>query len=446
MNDFQEIIAEIEELLNEKKYHETYLKCISEIRRNPHLAQVWVLLGQALLFMNAGKMAEMVFNRAVLLDPKAAWAKDIPEIISRVPKGKELAEVMNLFNTDKPQVTAAVLCKNESRCIERCLSSITPAVDEILVIDTGSTDNTLEIVKTFPKARIVHFEWCDDFSAARNFGLKHINTEWVIWIDADEYLNPEDISAVKEVAGLFQQFSQPSAIGIVKQDIIGDKILDDYGEYRMFKITHNFKFWGKIHERAGGAENCDDPAIYRTYVRIRFFHDGYNKNQLFDKNKIERNLRLLEKAVEDNPKDARPLYFYARELIASNNSQKASEILKIAETLHLQQQDKKSIFSIYLLQIKAYINIEDYTSAENICIKILDAFPNFPDALYYLAYMQLQKSRQFLKLAENFILELKNTSKDYHGKLPPNSDIINYQADSLLSEIRSDFSKYTDSL
>ena len=91
----------------------------------------------------------------------------------------------------------SLVVKNEAHQIDRCLSSVGDCVDEILVLDTGSTDDTIERARAYG-ARIEHFEWCDDFAAARNAALSMIQTDWVLVLDADEWLLPDAIGAIHE--------------------------------------------------------------------------------------------------------------------------------------------------------------------------------------------------------------------------------------------------------
>lgn len=84
-------------------------------------------------------------------------------------------------------ISACLIVRNESLVLERCLSSLSGAVDEIVVVDTGSTDATPEIAAGFG-ARVCRYDWCDDFSAARNVGLDAASCDWVLTIDAHEYL------------------------------------------------------------------------------------------------------------------------------------------------------------------------------------------------------------------------------------------------------------------
>ena len=91
---------------------------------------------------------------------------------------------------DKPSITACLIVKNEERFLDKCLQSLQGTADQIVVVDTGSTDRTVEIARTHD-AEIHHFEWCDDFAAARNFSLEKARGDWVLILDADEVLTPE---------------------------------------------------------------------------------------------------------------------------------------------------------------------------------------------------------------------------------------------------------------
>ena len=88
-----------------------------------------------------------------------------------------------------PDIGAAMIVRNEERFLDDCLASIAGQVDEIVLVDTGSTDLTLEIAGRYG-ARIIEYPWSDDFSAARNHALDHASSDWILYIDADERLGP----------------------------------------------------------------------------------------------------------------------------------------------------------------------------------------------------------------------------------------------------------------
>ncbi len=84
-------------------------------------------------------------------------------------------------------LSVCMIVRDEEKVLSRCLKSVEGIADELIVVDTGSKDNTITIAKDFD-ARVFHFEWCDDFAAARNESLKHATGDWILQIDADEEL------------------------------------------------------------------------------------------------------------------------------------------------------------------------------------------------------------------------------------------------------------------
>ena len=85
-----------------------------------------------------------------------------------------------------------MIVRDEEKNLVRCLKSVVPVVDELIIVDTGSKDNTIDIAKEFG-AKVFLFEWCDDFAAARNESLKHATGDWILQLDADDELLPTSI-------------------------------------------------------------------------------------------------------------------------------------------------------------------------------------------------------------------------------------------------------------
>ena len=94
-------------------------------------------------------------------------------------------------------ISLCMITKNEEQFLEQCLNSVKEVVNEIIIVDTGSTDKTKEIARKFTD-KIYDFEWCDDFSAARNESLKHATKDWILILDADEQLDSESIINLKK--------------------------------------------------------------------------------------------------------------------------------------------------------------------------------------------------------------------------------------------------------
>jgi glycosyltransferase involved in cell wall biosynthesis len=97
-----------------------------------------------------------------------------------------------------PTISLCMIVKNEAENLPRCLASVESLVDEMIVLDTGSTDGTVELARSLG-AQVEHFAWCDDFSQARNVALEYVTGDWVLVLDADEVLRSESIAAIKRL-------------------------------------------------------------------------------------------------------------------------------------------------------------------------------------------------------------------------------------------------------
>src|SRR5579885_2980294 len=86
------------------------------------------------------------------------------------------------------RLSLTMIVKNEAAALGRCLASVRDIVDEIIVVDTGSSDNTKEIARQY-EAKVFDFPWCDNFASARNESIRHATGQWLLWLDADEYFD-----------------------------------------------------------------------------------------------------------------------------------------------------------------------------------------------------------------------------------------------------------------
>jgi glycosyltransferase involved in cell wall biosynthesis len=210
-----------------------------------------------------------------------------------------------------PQLSLAMIVKNEARCLARCLQSIRSMVAEMIIVDTGSTDNTVEIAKGFG-AKILHFDWVNDFSAARNFALDQTNGDWILVLDADEYAS--EVLA-KEIRGFVQK---PPAIGRLKivSDFRrnGNTLRSQSFVSRLF--PRGARFQGRIHEQLVSP-------LSRVNLRGELWHDGYLETQ-----KSDRNIKLLSAELERDPGNAYLLYQLALEYTSLDQTENAFQCLQ----------------------------------------------------------------------------------------------------------------------
>ncbi len=194
---------------------------------------------------------------------------------------------------DGDTISACLITKNEAGRIADCFSSLVGRVDEIVVVDTGSTDRTIEIAKQ-AGATILHHPWDDDFSAPRNFGLEAATSDWILCIDADERLAAPGTGSIASLL----PGKQASAARLRLQPTLGST---DYSELRLFRNDPRIRFEQIIHERVVEAVRrvCEvDGTKVASALDIRLLHVGYEGNQ---DHKHARNLPLLRKAVKRNP-------------------------------------------------------------------------------------------------------------------------------------------------
>ncbi|QQZ62197.1 glycosyltransferase family 2 protein [Paenibacillus sonchi] len=188
-------------------------------------------------------------------------------------------------------ISLVMIVKNEEQTLRRCLDSVFTLVDEIIIVDTGSTDNTKQIASDY-HAKIFEYEWTNDFAAARNFALEQTTSEWSLVLDADEYISNDCADEI------YSFITHSPAIGQIKRI---DKFMSKDGvSFEQSYISRLFpsscRYSGKIHEQIVS----DLP---RVRVDVEIQHDGY-----FEKKKSDRNIPILLQVIEENPQD--PYYYY----------------------------------------------------------------------------------------------------------------------------------------
>lgn len=201
-------------------------------------------------------------------------------------------------------LSLCMIVRNEEENIERCLKSAKKIVDEIIIIDTGSTDVTKKICFGYTD-KIYDFEWNDNFAEARNFSISKASNDWVLILDADEeviYFNKESILR------FIRNKSNDKIVGRIKRINFMDdnKGLRKYSERvnRMFNKNY-FCYKGTIHEQIDSKSGED----YNTeLIDISVEHGGYLKGNMSKKDKLTRNINLLNKEIEKNLED--PYLFF----------------------------------------------------------------------------------------------------------------------------------------
>lgn len=187
-------------------------------------------------------------------------------------------------------IALVMIVRNEARCLARCLDSARAHVDDMLVLDTGSTDGTPDIARQCG-ARVAHFDWVDDFSAARNAALAQVSTPWRLVLDADEWID----SGTDALASLREQ--APDFLGLVQVD---SQVCDERGQIQQAPswlprvLPRGVTYTGRIHEQP-------QTTLPRQRLGLVLGHDGYLPAQ--QTSKAGRNRVLLQTALAEYPGD-----------------------------------------------------------------------------------------------------------------------------------------------
>jgi tetratricopeptide (TPR) repeat protein len=204
-------------------------------------------------------------------------------------------------------VSLCMIVKNEERFLEKCLASVADAVDEINIVDTGSTDRTVEIAQKFG-ARIEHHEWRNDFAWARNKSIEMATKRWIFQLDADEEVLPESITALKQLAT-----APAHLVGVWIRCVNGSNRYHGGGVIshaivRIFPNDDRIRFHGAIHEFP--SLDGSPMSLPAANSPIRIVHYGYLEEVVKERGKYERNMAIVEADVEREPEEAFHWYNY----------------------------------------------------------------------------------------------------------------------------------------
>lgn len=201
-----------------------------------------------------------------------------------------------------------MIVKDEETSVESALDSASKVVDDIVVVDTGSTDKTPAIARKFT-SRVYTFPWKDDFAAARNFAIEHVRTDWMLWLDADEQL---DVTNAKRWQQSFAAKARDADALLIKINNYFGAAVDElkmhtYGGFRLLRTAAKLRYKNPIHEHLDVSR--DDVRLdYEPVEGVLIRHFGYMDAPVKQKDKYARNMRLLEK--ERNRPDYDPWIDY----------------------------------------------------------------------------------------------------------------------------------------
>ncbi len=282
----------------------------------------------------------------------------------------------------KKKLSVCLVVRNEEKYLPRCLASVKDAADEIILVDTGSTDRTVEIARQFTD-KVFKIKWPEDFGKARNFALDKASGDWVLFLDGDEELDSQSLPAMQKAIEQ-KDNTEGYLIKVLNYYEAGNQVETAPDMvFRLFRNRKQYRYSGAIHEQiCDNIVNVNPKAKIGITEDICIIHYGYLQEEIKVKNKTERNTRLLEQAVQKNPDSLLDRFHLGVEYFRANLIEKAlTEFLYVYGKVNLQ--------AVYAPKLMRYIATCKYllgylrealSFIDDIWLK---AFPEHGD-LYYI--------------------------------------------------------------
>lgn len=321
--------------------------------------------------------------------------------------------------TGEARISQCMIVKNEEEVIRRALSWGKEIVSEQIVVDTGSTDRTVEIAEQMG-AKVYHFQWVDDFAAAKNFAIDQAQYEWIAFLDADEYFPPED---AKKLLYYVKELQNTEFQGI----LAGRANVDNEGnvvavntECRVFRNSPIIRYKRRIHEYL---MTTDESFMHMADAveELTMYHTGYGETE-FDK-KAGRNLKLIKKELEDDPASYQMWGYLGQEYQSQENWEEARHAFQKA--MELMPEKDKGVYDVptslaALRLIETLVHLQGRGSDET---ELLEAYryatENWPEeadydyalGLYFPAHGNFEAGEKHLRRALDLLERYGNTSK-----------------------------------
>jgi tetratricopeptide (TPR) repeat protein len=313
----------------------------------------------------------------------------------------ETVETREMTVPSRPRVSLAMIAKNEEANLCLCLMSVADLVDEMIVVDTGSTDRTKEMALACG-ARVFDFAWVESFAAARNESLRHATGDWILWLDGDEHFNHDSREKLRT---LFAGLRDENCAYVMKQQSTpdhpggSDTLVD---QVRLFRNHPSIRWRYRVHEQIL-------PALREAAHEVRFTdilleHTGYQDPAL-RRQKTQRNLQLLQLEAAEQPDDPFTLFNLGWAYHGLGETAKALPLLR--RSLALSQPGDSIIRKLYVLLAQAHRQLGQEREALAACRAGRARCPDDAELLFLEGQMLRERGnfsgaescwRQFLQL------------------------------------------------
>ncbi len=304
-------------------------------------------------------------------------------------------------------LTLSMIVKNEEKHLRGCLESVKDIADEIVIVDTGSTDNTLKIAEEFG-AKIFHFNWINDFSAARNYAMQNSSGRWILYLDADERLDPESQNELSKIVIK----EEKAGYNCTVKSIDSENGRDNQMFYiRLFAVSKDIYFSGVVHEQILPSLLKNGYQIKDSSIKIE--HIGYDIDDVGKKEKAKRNLELLRVEYEKNNSSYVEFQLALTYEILENYYEAKKYFLLAALNKSLNTVYRAHCYTTLALICNKEHDIEQAEKhlMNSLALRKDDPFTYLLASKIYLRKNDLKTSLEHFKKAEKYNEELKEGKK-----------------------------------
>ncbi len=322
-----------------------------------------------------------------------------------------------------------MIVRDEERFLERCLASVADAVDEIVVVDTGSVDRTMEIARNFG-AIVEQREWRNDFAWARNESLKLARYRWILQLDADEELLPESKPALRELknarahhAGVWVR-----CINHADQYLGGENTIS-HAVVRLFPNHERIRYHGAIHEfpSLDGAATT----LLAANSPVKIVHYGYTSDMMRDRAKYDRNMSIIEAAVENDPEDSFNWYNLGMTAYLSGDHRRAVEAMQRMWSLAQKQGARPFVPNGLTVLADALTDfLNDAELALTFAQAALKLSPRYANA-HFSAGRALEALKRYDEAREMFLAAIED-GKHTHLQFVVDEDVPKWKAQNMI--------------
>ena len=313
----------------------------------------------------------------VTASPVIDSARLVPKGALNLPSRMAAQASRKLGQGPRPQVSLTMIVRDEEENLAACLASDEGLCDEVVVVDTGSTDRTVEVARSLG-AKVVSFPWVDDFAAARNAALDEASGRYAFWLDADDRIDEENRHRLGE---LFRRLDDTKPSAYVMRQLStgreGRATTTAADHVRLFPLREDVRWSYRVHEQIVPAIRAAGIPVEWTEIGIG--HVGYIDDDLRDK-KLERNFGILRLELREKPTD--PFVLFNIGWVAIERKEPRTALGYLRASLAASSPRDSIVRKVYLLIARAYQMLGDPGSALAACVAGRELDPDDTELLF----------------------------------------------------------------